>query len=421
MRLELAPLRERNFRLLAGARTISFFGTNLAPIAVAFAVLDLTGSATDVGIAFAVLDAGAGLDAPDRRRRRRPPAAAARDDQLRLGELRACGRPWALLLVSGHARDLGALRAAGARRRSDRLLLAGVDRARARKPSRRRLLQQANAFMGISRYARLSARRGGRRRDRRDDRERLRPARRRGDLRDERTALEPDPPAGRARSTAAPNFVRELREGWQAFTEHTWVWLLTALDLALLPRDLRAVLRARAVHRQELAGRRRRRGRSSSPVRRSALWRGASSGSAYARAVRCSRSAHSSWSTALQCALLAVHAPALAIGVAAMLAGLRVLLRHRDLGHGAPAGDRAGRSSRASAPTTGWARWRSFLPGTRLPGPWRTAIGMSTSLWIGVVWIVVTTLAVLSVRDVRDFRLEPATEKTELAAAPVAG
>ena len=32
---------------------------------------------------------------------------------------------------------------------------------------------------------------------------------------------------GRARTAAAPNFVRELREGWQAFTEHTWVWLLT--------------------------------------------------------------------------------------------------------------------------------------------------------------------------------------------------
>src|SRR6267378_1290395 len=50
---DFGPLRERNFRLLAGARTISFFGTNLAPIAVAFAVLDLTGSASDVGFAFA--------------------------------------------------------------------------------------------------------------------------------------------------------------------------------------------------------------------------------------------------------------------------------------------------------------------------------------------------------------------------------
>src|SRR5213082_3743605 len=47
------PLRVRNFRLLFAARTISYLGTYLAPIAVAFAVLDLTGSATDTGIAFA--------------------------------------------------------------------------------------------------------------------------------------------------------------------------------------------------------------------------------------------------------------------------------------------------------------------------------------------------------------------------------
>src|SRR5438477_8703787 len=49
----MEALRERNFRLLFAARTISFFGTNLAPIAVAFAVLDLTGSATYTGLAFA--------------------------------------------------------------------------------------------------------------------------------------------------------------------------------------------------------------------------------------------------------------------------------------------------------------------------------------------------------------------------------
>src|SRR3954467_8053803 len=49
----MGPLRERNFALLFSARTISFFGTNLVPIALAFAVLDLTGSATDVGLVFA--------------------------------------------------------------------------------------------------------------------------------------------------------------------------------------------------------------------------------------------------------------------------------------------------------------------------------------------------------------------------------
>src|SRR3982751_3179258 len=45
--------RSRNFVLLFAARAISYFGTYLAPIAVAFAVLELTGSATDTGIAFA--------------------------------------------------------------------------------------------------------------------------------------------------------------------------------------------------------------------------------------------------------------------------------------------------------------------------------------------------------------------------------
>jgi len=46
-------LRRANFRLLFAARTVSFFGSNLVPIAVAFAVLDMTGSASDVGLSFA--------------------------------------------------------------------------------------------------------------------------------------------------------------------------------------------------------------------------------------------------------------------------------------------------------------------------------------------------------------------------------
>src|SRR5204862_753081 len=47
------PFAQRNFGLLFAARSISYFGTYLAPIAVAFAVLDLTGSASDTGIAVA--------------------------------------------------------------------------------------------------------------------------------------------------------------------------------------------------------------------------------------------------------------------------------------------------------------------------------------------------------------------------------
>jgi predicted MFS family arabinose efflux permease len=46
----LQPLRHRPFRLLLAGRTVSALGNGFAPIALAFAVLDLTGSATDLGL-----------------------------------------------------------------------------------------------------------------------------------------------------------------------------------------------------------------------------------------------------------------------------------------------------------------------------------------------------------------------------------
>jgi MFS family permease len=48
-----APLRERPFRLMFLAHSTSVIGDQIAPIAVAFAVLDLTGSPTDLGFALA--------------------------------------------------------------------------------------------------------------------------------------------------------------------------------------------------------------------------------------------------------------------------------------------------------------------------------------------------------------------------------
>ncbi len=49
----VAPLREREFRLLFAGRTISLVGSAIAPVALAFAVLDLTGSKTDLGLVLA--------------------------------------------------------------------------------------------------------------------------------------------------------------------------------------------------------------------------------------------------------------------------------------------------------------------------------------------------------------------------------
>jgi MFS family permease len=53
VRRSAAPLREREFRLLFASRTISLAGSAIAPVALAFAVLDLTGSKTDLGLILA--------------------------------------------------------------------------------------------------------------------------------------------------------------------------------------------------------------------------------------------------------------------------------------------------------------------------------------------------------------------------------
>jgi Major Facilitator Superfamily len=54
LRERLGPLIEREYRLLFSATTITTLGDAVAGIALAFAVLDLTGSATDLGIVIAV-------------------------------------------------------------------------------------------------------------------------------------------------------------------------------------------------------------------------------------------------------------------------------------------------------------------------------------------------------------------------------
>jgi MFS family permease len=54
VRAALAPLRHRPFRLLFAGRLASLAGSAVAPIALAFAVLEIGGSATDLGIVLAV-------------------------------------------------------------------------------------------------------------------------------------------------------------------------------------------------------------------------------------------------------------------------------------------------------------------------------------------------------------------------------
>ena len=218
-------LRERNFRLLFAARTISFFGTNLAPIAVAFAVLGLTNSATDVGLAFAawtiaqvstLLVGGVVADRLPRR------LVMIGSDTANMFVRYTMG----VLLVSGHAQvwELIALQALGG---AAAAFHAPATTGLVPETVPDRLLQEANGCMAIARYAAfpVGAAVGG-------------------------TLVATIGPgwallldgatygtsalllgliqlAAQARKGSAPNFIRELREGWHAFTEHTWVWLLT--------------------------------------------------------------------------------------------------------------------------------------------------------------------------------------------------
>jgi predicted MFS family arabinose efflux permease len=407
------PLRERNFRLLASARTISFFGTNLAPIAVAFAVLDLTGSATDVGIAFAcwtlaqvstLLVGGVVADRLPRRLVMLSSDSANFVIRVTMG----------VLLVSGHARiwELFVLQALGG---AATAFYSPASTGLVPETVRPALLQQANAIMGVSRYLAfpVGAAAGGAIVATIGSGYAL--------LVDGATyatsalLLSLIHLPGRAGTAASPNFVRELREGWQAFTEHTWVWLLTGwISFYFLITYAPFFVLGPYIAKHSLGG--------------VTAWAiivtgeaiGSLGGAIAGLRFRPRRAMVAIGAlfmvTALQCALLAMHSPALAIGAAATLAGFAFSYGTVIWDTSLQLSIAPDKLARVSA--YNWMGAMAFLPaGYAIAGPLASAIGMSTSLWIGVIWVIASTLAVLSVRGVREFRLQPAQPEAEPAAA----
>jgi MFS family permease len=396
----VALLRNRNFALLFASRSISYFGTYLAPIAVAFAVLDLTGSATDTGIAFAcwtlaqVSTLMIGGVVADRLPRRLVMVASD------LGNV--CVRTtMGVLLLSGHAhiweifvlQALGGAATAFYSPASSGLVPEIVERER---------LQQANAFMGIARYLAfpLGAATGGA----------IVATIGSG------TALIVDAgtyaasavllfgirlPA-RAIAAAAPNFLRELREGWQAFTEHTWVWLLTVwVALYFLFTYAPFFVLGPYIAKHELGGA----GQWGAVLTGEGI--GALTGALIGLRLRPARP----WLvvgavfalTAAQSVLLAAHVSFVAIAAAAFVAGFSFSLGSVIFETGVQQAIAPEKLSRVSAYS--WMCAMVFLPlGYALAGPIATAVGMSGYLVFGAVWIVVTTAVVFSVPDVRDYR-----------------
>jgi predicted MFS family arabinose efflux permease len=220
---------------------------------------------------------------------------------------------------------------------------------------------------------------------------------------------------GRSRTAAAPNFVRELREGWQAFTQHTWVWLLTGwISLYFLITYAPFFVLGPYIAKNSLGG------ATSWAIIVTGEAIGSLVGAVAGIRLRPRRAMVSIGAlfsvTGLQCVLLAAHAPAPAIGAAAVLAGFAFSFGTVIWDTALQQAIAPDKLSRVSA--YNWMGAMVFLPaGYAVAGPVASVIGMSTSLLIGAIWIVVTTALVISVRGVRDFRLRPAQPAEELAPA----
>jgi MFS family permease len=393
--------RERNFRYLFCARAISFFGTNLAPIAVAFAVLGLSNSATDVGLAFAAWTLAqistllVGGVVGDRLPRQ---LVMIGSDSANFVVRMTMG----LLLLSGHAQvwHLVALQAVGGVATA---FYSPASSGLVPQTVPAESLQQANALMNVARYAAfpLGAAAGG--------------------------AIVATIGAGYAllldgatyatsaalltrlriaaagATAATRNFLRELAEGWRAFTEHTWVWLLTAwIALYFLITYAPFFVLGPYVAKQSMGGA----GAWATVVTGEAI--GALAGGLLALRFQPNRSmlviGLLFTVTALQSVLLALTAPFQVIAVAAALAGFAFSFGSIVWETSLQLRIEPDKLARVSA--YNWMGAMAFLPaGYALAGPVAAAIGVSATLWIGAAWIVLSTVAVCLVPSVRYFHM----------------
>jgi predicted MFS family arabinose efflux permease len=409
----MSPVHVRNFRLLLAARTISYLGTYLAPIAVAFAVLDLTGSATDTGIAFAcwtvaqVATLLVGGVVGDRLPRQLVMVAS--------DTANVCVRTtMGVLLVTGHARvwELFVLQAFGGvatafySPASSGLVPELVPASQ---------LQQANALMSIGRNVSfpLGAAAGG-----------------------AIVAMIGTGPAllvdagtyatsalllvsirlpAAARRVSAPNFAHELRDGWDAFTETTWVWVMTLwVSLYFLIAYAPVFVLGPYIAKTSLGGA----GAWGTIVAGEGL--GALAGGFVGLRIRPRRP----WVTvcafftitASQSVLLAVHAPVAAIAAAAFAAGFGFSLGSVIFETGLQQSIPPDRLSRVSAYS--WMGAMAFLPaGYALAGVVAAAVGVGRYLVFGAGWIMLSALLVLALPSIRDFRLHGPDEVSPAQAA----
>jgi hypothetical protein len=397
-------LRDRNFRLLFAARAISYVGTYLAPIAVAFAVLDLGGSATAVGLSFAawtiaqVSTLAFGGVIGDRFPRR---AVMIASDTGSFAVRAAMGT----LLVSGHAQvwELIVLQACGG---AAVAFYSPASYGLVPEVVRTELLQQANSLLGIARYAAfpLGAATGGTIVATVGSGTAL--------LFDAATygasALLLSQVRVQSLKRIRKSFLHELREGWGAFVEHAWVWI-TCLWIALYFLITYAPFFVLgpyiAKHSMNGAG--------SWGIVVTGEGVGALLGALAGLRFRARRPMVATvlifLPTAIQSVLLAFHVPAGVLAPAALLAGLGFscgsVVWDTALQQTIPAEKLARVSAYA------WMSAMVFLPaGYALAGPIAAVVGMREYLLFGAGWLILSSLFVIRLRSIRDFVTEPPVE-----------
>jgi predicted MFS family arabinose efflux permease len=219
-----------------------------------------------------------------------------------------------------------------------------------------------------------------------------------------------------AGTAKAPNFLRDLVDGWRAFTEHTWVWLMTCwISLYFLISYAPFFVLGPLIAKRSMHG--------------AAGWAVVLTGEAIGALLGaiaggrgCGRRDLLDPSrpprvrprrplvviglvflgTAAQLMLLAAHAPLAAIAIAAVGAGVAFAFATVLWDTALQRTIDPTKLSRVSA--YNWMAAMAFLPaGYAIAGPVADAIGISTALWIGAAWLIVSLLAVLTVRDVRDY------------------
>jgi len=399
------PLSLPDFRYLFSARAISYIGTYLAPIAVAFAILDNGGGPTAVGLSFAawtlaqvaMLAVGGVLG--DRVPRR---LVMIGSDVASTAVRTTMG----VLLVSGHAQvwQLIALQACGG---AAVAFYSPASYGLVREVVPEEMLQQANGLLGMARYAAfpLGAAVGG------SIVALIGPG----------TALLVDAGTYAASALllsqirvvsiarAGAGFLQELREGWSAFVEQTWVWVLVVyVSLYFLLTYAPFFVLGPYVAKQSMNG------ASSWAFVVTGEGIGALLGGLAGYRWRPRRQPMVTTGlllmvTAAQNLILAFHPTTLLLALTATGAGfafaLGSVIWDTTLQRKVPPEKLARVASYA------WMGAMIFLPaGYALAGPIAMAIGLKTYLLIAAGWIVVSTLVVIRLRVVREVGVDDATD-----------